>query len=161
VFAISALLLIGGVAHALGLSALFGGLVGGVFWRYAGGRPRETIRRDVLFVQHPLLVLVLLVAGGRAELGPASLALGVVYVGLRVLGKLVGGAGAGSVLGRKAPRDLGLHLLPPGVFGVAFALNAAAVLNDVHAPVVLTAVVVGTIASELIAVVLPPRSADA
>jgi hypothetical protein len=161
VFAISALLLIGGVAHALGLSALFGGLVGGVFWRYAGGRPRETIRRDVLFVQHPLLVLVLLVAGGRAELGPASLALGVVYVGLRVLGKLVGGAGAGSVLGGKAPRDLGLHLLPPGVFGVAFALNAAAVLNDAHAPVVITAVVVGTIASELIAVVLPPRSADA
>jgi len=161
VFAISALLLIGGVAHALGLSALFGGLVAGVFWRYTGGRPRETVRRDVLFVQHPLLVVVLLVAGARAELAPASLALGAAYVVLRVLGKLAGGAAARSVLRRKAPRDLGLHLLPPGVFGVAFALNAAAVLSGAQAPVLLTAVVVGTIASELVAVLLPPRSAEA
>ena len=161
VFAISALLLIGGVAHALSLSALFGGLAAGVFWRYTGGRPRETVRRDVLFVQHPLLVVVLLVAGARAELAPASLALGVAYVVLRALGKLAGGAAARGVLGWRAPRDLGLHLLPPGVFGVAFALNAAAVVSDAHAPALITAVVAGTIASELVAVFLPPRSAEA
>ena len=41
VFAVSALLLVGGVAAALSLSALFGGLVAGVFWRYAGRHPRE------------------------------------------------------------------------------------------------------------------------
>ena len=160
VFAISALLLVGGVAHALGLSALFGGLVAGVFWRYTGGRPRETVRRDVLFVQHPLLVVVLLVAGARAEFAPASLALGVAYVVLRMLGKLAGGAAARRVLGPKAPRDLGLHLLPPGVFGVAFALNAAAVVSDAHATALITAVVAGTIAAELVAVFLPPRSAE-
>ena len=39
VFAVSALLLVGGVAAALSLSALFGGLVAGVFWRYAGTTP--------------------------------------------------------------------------------------------------------------------------
>ena len=100
VFAISALLLVGGVADALSLSALFGGLVAGVFWRYAGGSPRETIRRDVLFVQHPLLVLVLLVAGARAELSPAALALGAGYVALRVAGKLAGGA-AGAACRRR------------------------------------------------------------
>jgi hypothetical protein len=44
---------------------------------------------------------------------------------------------------------------------VAFALNAAAVLSSAHAPVLITAVVAGTIASELIAVFLPPRSAGA
>ena len=80
---------------------------------------------------------------------------------LRVLGTLAGGAAARGVLGQKAPRDLGLHLLPPGVFGVAFALNAAAVLSGAQAPVLITAVVVGTIASELVAVLLPPRSAEA
>ena len=157
VFAVSALLLVGGVAAALSLSALFGGLVAGVFWRYAGRHPRETIRRDVLFVQHPLLVLVLLVAGARADLSPATLALGVGYVVLRVAGQLAAGTVARRVVGVNAPRDLGLHLLPPGVFGVGFALNAVSVVGA-DASMLLAAVVVGTIGSELVAVLLPPRS---
>ena len=157
VFAVSALLLVGGVADALGLSALLGGLVAGVFWRYAGRHPRETISRDVVFVQHPLLVLVLLVAGARAELSPASLALGAVYVALRVAGQLAGGFGAARVAGVNAPRDLGLHLLPPGVFGVALALNAVTIVGS-DASLLLAAVVAGTIGSELVALFLPPRS---
>ena len=157
VFAISALLLVGGVADALALSALLGGLVAGVFWRHAGGSPRDTIRRDVLFVQHSLLVLVLLVAGARAELSAAALALAAGYVALRVAGTLAGSALARRVAGARAPRDLGLHLLPPGVFGVAFALNAAEVAGA-EAPLLITSVVVGTIGSEVVALLLPPRS---
>ena len=150
VFALSALLLVGGVAATLPLSAQFGGLVAGVFWRYAGRRPRDTISRDVLFVQHPLLVLVLLVAGARADLSPAALALGAGYVALRVVGQLAGGAVAGRVAGVNAPRDLGLHQLPPGVFGVAFALNAVSVVGA-DATMLLATVVVGTIGAELVA----------
>ena len=156
VFAVSALLLVGGVADALSLSALFGGLVAGVFWRYAGRHPRNTISRDVLFVQHPLLVLVLLVAGARADLSTASLALGAGYVVLRVVGLLAGGTVARHVAGVNAPRDLGLYVLPPGVFGVAFALNAVSVVGA-DASMLLAAVVVGTIGSELVALLLPPR----
>ena len=157
VFAVSALLLVGGVAAALSLSALFGGLVAGVFWRYAARHPRETIRRDVLFVQHPLVVLVLLVAGARADLSSSTLALGVGYVVLRVAGQLAAGTVARRIVGVTAPRDLGFHLLPPGVFGVGFALNAVSVVGA-DASILLAAVVVGTIAAELVAVVLPPRS---
>jgi hypothetical protein len=153
---VSALLLVGGVAGALSVSALFGGLVAGVFWRYAGRHPRETISRDVLFVQHPLLVLVLLVAGARADLSPASLALGAGYVVLRVVGQLASGTVARRVAGVNAPRDLGLYLLPPGVFGVAFALNAVSVVGA-DATMLLATVVAGTIGSELVALVLPPR----
>ena len=156
VFAVSALLLVGGVAAALALSALFGGLVAGVFWRYAGRHPRDTISRDVLFVQHPLLVLVLLVAGARAELSPASLALGAGYVVLRVVGQLGGGTIATRVAGVNAPRDLGLHLLPPGVFGAALALNAVTIVGA-DASMLLAAVVAGTIGSELVALLLHPR----
>jgi hypothetical protein len=157
VFAVSALLLVGGVADALSVSALFGGLVAGVFWRYAGRHPRETISRDVFFVQHPLLVLVLLVAGARADLSPASLAFGAAYVVLRVVGQLAGGAVARRAVGVNAPRDLELYLLPPGVFGVAFALNAASVVGA-DASVLLAAVVAGTIGCELVALLLLPRS---
>ena len=159
VFAVAALLLVGGVADALSLSALLGGLVAGFFWRVAGNRPRETIRRDVLFVQHPLLVVVLLVAGARAELTLISLTLGAGYLLLRVVGTLVGGLLAVRVLGEKAPQDLWLHRLRPGAFGVAYALNAVAIVGA-EASVLLTAVVVGTIGSELVAFLLPPRSVD-
>lgn len=156
VFAVSALLLVGGVADALSLSALFGGLVAGVFWRLAGRHPRETIRRDVLFIQHPLLVLVLLLAGARAELSPGAWALGAGYLVVRVIAQFAGSALARRVAGPNAPADLGVQLLPPGVFGVAFALNAVSVIGA-DASIALTAVVVGTIGSELVAVVMRGR----
>ncbi len=159
VVAIAVLLLVGGAADALSLSALLGGLVAGVFWRYAGQRPRESISRDVLFVQHPLVLLVLLVAGARADPSAASLGLAGAYVLLRVVGKLAGGTAARRAVGTRVPRDLGLHLLSPGVFGVAFALNAARAVGA-DASLLLTTVVVGTIGSELIALLLQPRRVD-
>jgi hypothetical protein len=159
VLTVSALLMVGGVADALAVSALFGGLVAGVCWRSTGPRPRDTISRDVLFVQHPLLVLVLLVAGARADLSPASLALGAGYLLLRLVGKLAGGIVARRAAGVNAPRDLGLYLLPPGVFGVAFALNAVIVVGA-DASLLLAAVVAGTIGSELVALLLQPRRVD-
>jgi hypothetical protein len=158
VIAVSALLLVGGVGEALSLSGLFGGLVAGLFWRYAGGRPRDSIGRDVLFVQHPLLVLVLLVAGARADLSMTSLGLGIAYLALRLVGQLAGGIAAGRAARVNLPRDVALHFISPGVFGVAFALNAASVV-DPDGSVLLATVVVGTMGSELVTRFLSPRSA--
>ncbi|OFV90787.1 MAG: hypothetical protein A3G76_11505 [Acidobacteria bacterium RIFCSPLOWO2_12_FULL_65_11] len=158
VFAIAVLLLVGGVTDALSVSALLGGLVAGVFWRYAGRLPREAVSRDVLFVQHPLLVLVLLVAGAHTDLLPLSLGLGGAYAALRVAGTLAGGLMARQAVGARVPSDLGLHLLSPGVFGVAFALNAVRAVGS-DASILLTMVVIGTIGSELVALFLPPQGA--
>ncbi len=160
IFAVSALLLVGGVADALSLSALFGGLAAGVFWRFAGRHPRETIARDVLFVQHPLLVLVLLVAGARAELSPASLALGAAYAALRLAGQLAGARLASRIARANAPDDFAGHLLPPGVFGVAFALNALSVVGP-DASLLLAIVVVGTVGAEFFAHLRVPRRVGA
>ncbi len=156
VFGLSGLLLVGGVADALSLSALFCGLMAGVFWRLAGRQPRESIRRDVLFVQHPLLVLVLLLAGARTELSPTAWALGAGYLVARVIAHLAGGALVRKVAGATVPEDIGRQLLPPGVFGVAFALSAVSVIGP-DASVVHAAVVIGTIGSELVAVALRTR----
>jgi hypothetical protein len=161
VFAVSALLMVGGVADALSMSALFGGLTAGVFWRYLGQRPRETITRDVLFVQHPLVVLVLLEAGARADLSWASAGIGLGYVAFRMVGKLAGGLIAWRTGHGVVSREVGLLLLPPGVFGVAFALNVAGSVGSAEASLLLGAVVIATIGSDLVALALAPRRAVA
>jgi hypothetical protein len=159
VIAISALLLVGGVGEALSLSALFIGLVAGLFWRYAGGRPRDSIGRDVLFVQHPLLVLVLLVAGARADLSVTSLSLGIAYLALRLIGQMAGGIAAGRAARVNPPHDVVPLFISPGVFGVAFALSSAGAV-DPEGSLLLAAVVVGTIGSELVTRFLAPWSAS-
>ena len=156
VFAVAALLLVGGAADALNQSALLGGLIAGICWRYVGGRPSDALRRDVLFVQHPLLVLVLLAAGARTELSLLAITLGVVYVMLRAAGTLAGSGAARAVAGQQ-PGDLQRHLLRPGVFGVAFALNAASVAGG-DTSLLLATIVTGTIGAEFAALLLPPRS---
>lgn len=160
VLTVGALLLIGGVSDALATSALLAGVVAGFFWRSVGGRALEAIGRGVLFLQHPLLVIVLLTAGAGASFTRASLAFGSAYVALRVLSRLAAGLLAQRTSGRALPAELGLHLLPPGVFGVAFALNVASVVGG-DAAVLLGAVVVGTIGADLVAFWLPPRGASA
>jgi hypothetical protein len=159
VFAVSALLMVGGVADALSMSALFGGLTAGMFWRYLGHHPRETITRDVLFVQHPLVVLVLLVAGARADLSWASAGIAVGYIAFRLVGKLVGGVIAWRMGDGVVSRDVGLLLLPPGVFGVAFALNVAGSVGNAEASLLLGAVVIATIGLDIVALAVAPRRA--
>lgn len=160
VFGLSALLLIGGAADALALSALLGGLIAGVFWRYAGGRPRDTISRDVLFVQHPLLVMVLLVAGARVDFSLLVILLGLLYAALRTVGTLAASTIAPRLGGLRTTRDMAAHLARPGVFGVALALNAAGDGGEGEASLLLAMVVVGTITSEMVALLFLPRSTE-
>ncbi len=93
VFGFAAMLLIGGLADYLSLSALLSGLVTGIFWQLAGGQARESLRRDVLHLQHSLLVLVLVVAGARTDFSLATSAMAAVYAALRAAGKGFGVAG--------------------------------------------------------------------
>jgi hypothetical protein len=145
----ASLLLLGGAADYLSTSALLSGLVAGACWQHAGSAVREYIRRDVTYVQHSLLVLILLLAGARADLSPAALTLSIAYVVIRTSVKLLGGWLATRVQAF-VPRDTDVELISPGVFGVAFASNVVRAGGPEFAPV-LTVVVVGTIASSLIA----------
>lgn len=159
VFGVAVLLLVGGIAGALSLSALSTGLVAGVFWRFAGRHPRDTISRDIVLVQHACVVLVLIVAGARAVHTADSLTLAAVYLLARLLAKGAGGAVASRVIGASTPPGLSWRLLSPGVVGVAFALNALPIAGDAGA-LVLAAVVAGTIAAEAAGVFLPAVRAD-
>jgi hypothetical protein len=142
------LLLLGGAADYAASSALCAGLVAGICWRMTSAPVREYIRRDTLYVQHSVIVLVLLFSGANAEFTSVSCILSVIYLLLRICGKLIGGWLAAALV-PGLPNVARLRLVGPGVFGVAFALNVLRAAGAPFVPV-LTAVVVGTIACSLV-----------
>ena len=155
VFSIAALLLIGGIADYLSLSALVGGLLAGLFWGYVGGVARDCIERDVRYLRHPLVVLMLLTAGAKTTFSGWILILTVAYLLLRIAGKLLGGWLTRQVPGVAIPDSVAATLLPPGVFGIAFALDASSMMEG-SAAVILAATVLGSIGSQLVAALWRP-----
>jgi hypothetical protein len=156
VFAIAVLLLLGGTADYLALSGLMGGWVAGLVLRWMGGPVQESMRRHVRYVQHPLIVLLVVVTGASVALSPAWLALGAAYLLSWIAGGLMGDWAAYR-LARSPVTHARLVWVSPGVLGIAFALNALRAAGPDAAPV-LVAVAVATIGSEAIAMLL--RSAD-
>ncbi len=155
VFSIAALLLIGGIADYLALSALAGGLLAGLFWGSVGGVARDCIERDVRYLRHPLVVLMLLAAGAKTTFTGWILILAISYLLLRVAGKLVGGWLTRRVPGVAIPDSVGPTLLAPGVFGIAFALDSAAMMES-SATSIVSAVVLGSIGCQLLAALWRP-----
>ena len=156
VFSIAMLLLLGGAADYLSLSALLSGLVAGVFLEWMGGPARDSVRRDVLYLQPPLVVLVLVVTGAQVDLPPTWLGLGVAYLFFRTAAKLAGGWMAGRIAGIEAPQEVGLSLLSPGILGIAFALNVLRAAGPEAAPA-LAVVAFGAVGSDALAVLVRPR----
>ena len=155
VFSIAALLLVGGIADYLSLSAIVGGLLAGLFWGYIGGAARDCIERDVRYLRHPLVVLMLLTAGAKTTFSVWILILALAYLLIRVAGKLLGGWLTRQVPGVTIPDSVASALLPPGIFGIAFALDASSMM-DGAAGAVLAATVLGSIGSQLVAALWRP-----
>lgn len=156
VFAIATLLLVGGAADLLSSSALLGGVCAGLLWNAGGGPSRDSLERDMRYAMPPLIALVLLAAGARVELSSTSMGLAAAYAFLRTLGRVA----AGTLVARldSRMRERRFSLLPPGVFGVAFALNAVRAIGP-DLSIAISVVVVGTILSELTALLVTPRGA--
>jgi hypothetical protein len=154
VFAIGALLLLGGAAAHLSMSALWAGLLAGLFWNACSSPARDQIARDMRYLQHPLVVLLLIVAGARLEFSANLMRLAAAYVVLRTAGKLLGGWLAGRTA-RDLPRDLGLSLIAPGVAAIAIALDAGQALSLSDRETLFAIVLVGSLGSELLSILLP------
>jgi uncharacterized membrane protein SirB2 len=162
VFAIGALLLLGGAAAYLSLSALFTGFVAGLLWHAAGAESRERITRDLGYLQHPLIALLLIVAGARVALSMELAGLVGVYLTCRIAGKLIGGLFASVIAGSDVPRDIGLSLMSPGIVGIAFALNVVQAHGDLGGTTALFAVVIaGSLVSDLLSLFAPSREQHA
>jgi hypothetical protein len=151
VLAVGTVLLLGGAADYLGASALFTGLVAGACWRVAGHAGRDRLTRDLELLQHPLVVLLLVIAGAHCRFSATALGLAVVYAVGRAAAKLISGFLVGRVAAAGRPLSMGVSCLPPGAAGVAVALTVATAWNDPAAQLVLDVVVIGTLAGELLA----------
>ena len=148
IYVIAMLLLLGGASEYLSLSALTAGLVAGFFWEAVGGSTRAAIRQDVLYLQRPLVLLILVVSGARVLLTPVVLAVGLSYLVLRLVGTIAGSAAARRLVPSWTTAD-GNALLAPGVVGLAFALNAVrATASD--ATTIIGIVVIGVVGSQFL-----------
>jgi hypothetical protein len=157
VFAIGALLLLGGSAAYLSLSAVFAGFIAGLFWQASGTDARDRIARDLGYLQHPLIALLLIVAGARVRPSLDVAGLALAYLVCRIAGKLIGGWIASAITRGEAHRDLGLSLMSPGIVGIAFALNVVQARGEADNTTALFAIVIaGSLASDLISLVTPP-----
>lgn len=158
VFVAGTLLLLGGTAAYLSMSALWVGLLGGIFWSLAGGPARDSIERDMRYLQHPLIVLLLLVAGAQLQPSAGVLGLVAVYVLCRSAGKIAGGWLVSRAVVRGVPSDFGRRLIAPGVIAVAFAVSVLQAGADSEAAKMLLAVAaIGSLASELLSVMAYPQ----
>ena len=156
VFVLGTIGLAGGSAAYLRVSPLEIGLIAGLFWTLAPGRADRIVEVDLSKVQHPLVVLLLLIAGALWKPSAVALWLLAPYLLFRLAGK-VAGAWASASLADVGPADLAAYLMPPGVLAVAFALNFQQLLPSPAGDTLLSAVGMGTAAFELFALAVLPR----
>lgn len=155
VFVIGTLVLLGGASAYAGVSPLATGMVAGFIWALTPGHTDRIAATDLRKAEHPLIVLLLIVAGAGLQPSVTGWWLVAPFVLFRTSGKLLGGWIASRVAPGIAPADLGAYLLPPGVLGIGFILNFQQVALDPAVPLVF-AVAAGAVASEIVALLVIP-----
>jgi hypothetical protein len=89
VFVIGSLSLLGGAAVYASLSAVFAGLLAGIVWRSGGELARARIVQHLDYFQHPLVVVMLLVAGASITFSIEATAVLVIVAALHAAGRPV------------------------------------------------------------------------
>ena len=128
VFVTGAVLLIAGVGAYLGTSPLLSGCVAALVWAHAPGAADRITAADLRPLQHPLVCLLLIFAGALIEWHVGVLWIAAAVVLLRLTGKLLASVAVAPMV-NVSPTVLATALLPPGVMGIALALNVREVLG--------------------------------
>jgi len=152
-FVAGTVILLGGLGAYTGISPLLGGTVAALVWAWSPGRADGIIASDLRKLQHPLVALLLIIAGASVQWQYVLLWIAAPLVLLRHMGKLL----ASLAVARVAAVPAGLVatvLLPPGVLGVAVGLNVQQAL-DTRDVLLISAVTVAAVVAELISVFLP------
>ncbi len=155
VFVAGTVTLLAGAAAYAGASPLSTGCVAGLVWAlWPGSSTTSLVDSDLRRLQHPLVALLLLIAGASIQFTFALLWVVGPLVLFRLTGKLLGSMAVARALGA-SPAVVAAILAPPGVFGIALALNIQQVLTTGDALLV-SAIAVSTVIAEGLALLLLP-----
>jgi hypothetical protein len=156
VFVLGAIALAGGGAVYAGGSALLSGGIAGLAWRRLPGDADRIIRADVSRFQHPLVVLLLVIAGALVELTAVVGWLLALFVVFRLAGKVLGALVCSRAVPGIGAADLAAYLVPPGLLGIALAITFVQVSPSPASIAVASAVTLGTLASEILGLAVLP-----
>jgi len=149
--ALGVVFLTAGLAMALEVSLLLSGMACGVVIANRA-RHHERPFHEIERIEWPFMLLFFVMAGASLELDALASAgaLGLGYVGLRILARLVGGLAAGGVcrLGAREGALTGLALMPQAGVAIGMALVAAERLPQ-HAEAILAVAVASTVLFEV------------
>jgi hypothetical protein len=149
VFVIGTVVLLAGAAAYISGSPLFTGCVAGFFWARRRTPSSSLVESELQKLQHPLVAVLLIIAGASIQFSRALLWVTAPLVLLRMNGKLLGGL----ILARWLNLPSGLLatiLIPPGVLGIAVVLNAQQVMGTGDTLLV-SAITIATVVSEIFA----------
>jgi predicted Kef-type K+ transport protein len=161
----AAIVIASGAAYYLNLSPIYTNLILGFILANTG--KAHTAARELLAgTERPVYLALLIFAGAAWSSAHVDLLyLAPVFVGLRLVARLIGGRVAGTLAAPAPLRSpsLGRALLAQGGIGVAIALNYGQVYPEQHADVVLTAAILSVLlfevaaAAETSSFLAPPR----
>lgn len=151
VFILGTIVLLAGASAYLSMSPLLAGLAAGAFWTFVPGTAGSILRDDLRKIQHPLVVILLILAGASVSFTRGVAWIVAPFVLFRMTGKLGGGWVASGIAGKVAPAHLGGYLVSPGVLGLAFALSLQQVLPATAGTLLVSAAALGSLAAELLA----------
>jgi Kef-type K+ transport system membrane component KefB len=138
-----------GAAWYLQLSPLLVSLVLGMV-RGNTSRHARRVLPVILRTHKPMVLLLLIFAGALwTPVHWPAFVLALLYISVRILGKLTGGWLAALSIGPAVRRDLGRGLLGHGEVAVAMALNLRLVYQGPYVDWVFTAVLVSMVVNEL------------
>lgn len=148
-FVLGVLTLLAGTAAYLSLSPLLMGMIAGLLWRWAPGRADEIIHADLEKLHHPLVVLLLVVAGTAVTWTRLGVWLLVPFILFRLAGKLVGARVGAWMVADAAAGELGARLLPCGLIGIALALQFNQLAHGPIGAAVVSSVALGAVVFEV------------
>jgi hypothetical protein len=154
-----AVLLLAGIGAYLGTSPLLSGCCAAIVWARLPGEADRITAQDLRSLQHPLVALLLIMAGAMTQWSAVVLWVTAYIVVLRLAAKLFA-AVLIQRLASASPALLAIVLLHPGIMGIALAVNVRLILGAEFDWLV-AAVTVSAVVSDVLAALLPYAHEDA